>query len=306
MSNDETNFDSMDWLKAELEDTLDEDFELEMSEPALSLELRRIYKQKHPPTLNRATYFKNLLTLQAELIKLQDWVVHTGEKIAVVFEGRDAAGKGGVIKRITQRLNPRVCRVVALNKPTEREKSQWYFQRYVPHMPSGGEIVLFDRSWYNRSGVEKVMGFAAPDQVEKFFQDVIEFERMLVRSDVRLIKYWFSITDEEQQLRFMMRIHDPLKQWKLSPMDLQSRVRWEDYTKAKEQTLTRTNIPQAPWFIVEANDKKRARLNCIHHLLDQIPYEEVPNEHVSLPDRVFNPNYEREVLPPELQVPKRY
>lgn len=296
----------MDWLKAELEDTLDEDFELEMSEPALSLELRRIYKQKHPPTLNRATYFKNLLMLQAELIKLQDWVVHTGEKIAVVFEGRDAAGKGGVIKRITQRLNPRVCRVVALNKPTEREKSQWYFQRYVPHMPSGGEIVLFDRSWYNRSGVEKVMGFAAPDQVEKFFQDVIEFERMLVRSDVRLIKYWFSITDEEQQLRFMMRIHDPLKQWKLSPMDLQSRVRWEDYTKAKEQTLTRTNIPQAPWFIVEANDKKRARLNCIHHLLDQIPYEEVPNELVSLPDRVFNPNYERAILPPELQVPKRY
>jgi polyphosphate kinase 2 len=235
------------------------------------MELRKIYKRKHPPSIDRQTYFKALLTLQAELIKLQDWVEHTGEKILVIFEGRDAAGKGGVIKRITQRLNPRVCRVVALNKPTERERSQWYFQRYVPHLPSGGEIALFDRSWYNRSGVERVMGFATPEQVEQFFQDVPEFERMLVRSGIRLIKYWFSITDEEQQLRFLMRIHDPLKQWKLSPMDLQSRVRWEQYTKAKEETFARTNSPEAPWFIVAGNDKKRARLNCIHHLLDQIP-----------------------------------
>ncbi|WP_295439053.1 polyphosphate kinase 2 [uncultured Thiodictyon sp.] len=295
-----------DWLAAELEDELDEDYELEMSEPELSLELRAIFKRKHPATLDRTTYFKALLSLQAELIKLQDWVEHTGEKVLVIFEGRDSAGKGGVIKRITQRLNPRVCRVVALIKPTERERSQWYFQRYVPHLPSGGEIVLFDRSWYNRSGVERVMGFASPDQVEQFFQDVPEFERMLVRSGIRLIKYWFSITDEEQQLRFLMRIHDPLKQWKLSPMDLQSRVRWEQYTKAKEETFARTNIPEAPWYIVEANDKKRARLNCIHHLIEQIPYVPVPHEEVTLPERVFNPDYEREPLPPELHVPKLY
>jgi len=295
-----------DWLEAELEDALDEDYELEISEPALSMELRRIYKQKHPPTIDRATYFKSLLTLQSELIKLQDWVEATGEKVLVIFEGRDAAGKGGVIKRITQRLNPRVCRVVALQKPNDRERTQWYFQRYVPYLPSGGEITLFDRSWYNRSGVERVMGFANEDQVEQFFQDTPEFERMLVRSGIRLIKYWFSITDEEQQLRFLMRIHDPLKQWKLSPMDLQSRVRWEAYTKAKEETFARTNIPEAPWYIVEATDKKRARLNCIHHLLDQIPYEDVEHEQITLPDRVFNPNYERKVLPQKLYVPKRY
>ena len=195
---------------------------------------------------------------------------------------------------------------MALAKPSDREKTQWYFQRYVPHLPAAGEIVLFDRSWYNRSGVERVMGFATSEQVEQFFNDVPEFERMLVRSGIRLIKYWFSITDEEQQLRFLMRIHDPLKQWKLSPMDLQSRARWESYTKAKEQTFARTNIPEAPWYIVQGNDKKRARLNCIHHLLDQIPYEDVPRENISLPDRVFNPDYERAVLPEELYVPSRY
>ena len=306
MNRSESKLEGMDWLKAELEDTLDEEYELELSEPVLSMELRKIYKKKHPESLNRASYFKALLTLQAELIKLQDWVSETGEKVLVIFEGRDSAGKGGVIKRITQRLNPRVCRVVALSKPSEREMSQWYFQRYVPHLPAGGEIVLFDRSWYNRSGVERVMGFATQDQVEQFFQDVPEFERMLVRSGIRLIKYWFSISDEEQQLRFLMRIHDPLKQWKLSPMDLQSRVRWEEYTKAKEETFKRTNIPEAPWYIVEGNDKKRARLNCIHHLLDQIPYGEVTSEHITLPDRIFNPNYERETLPEELFVPKRY
>jgi polyphosphate kinase 2 len=306
MSIDNTGTGAADWIQAELEDAFDEDIELEMAEPALSMELRRIYKQKHPDTIDRKTYFRALLTLQAELIKLQDWVQHSGAKVAVIFEGRDAAGKGGVIKRITQRLNPRVCRVVALTAPTERERTQWYFQRYVPHLPSGGEIVLFDRSWYNRSGVERVMGFATPDQVEQFFQDVPEFERMLVRSGIRLIKYWFSITDEEQQLRFLIRIHDPLKQWKLSPMDLQSRVRWEDYTKAKEETFVRTNIPESPWFIVEGNDKKRARLNCIHHLLDQIPYAEVPHVPITLPERVFNPDYEREELPRELHVPSRY
>jgi polyphosphate kinase 2 len=306
MSDPDENTDIKDWLEAELEDTLDEDYELEISEPALSMELRRIYKRKRPSGIDRREYFRALLTLQSELIKLQDWVQATGEKILVIFEGRDAAGKGGVIKRITQRLNPRVVRVVALPAPNDREKTQWYFQRYVPHLPAGGEIVLFDRSWYNRSGVERVMGFATDDQVEQFFQDVPEFERMLVRSGIRVIKYWFSITDEEQQLRFLMRIHDPLKQWKLSPMDLQSRVRWEQYTKAKEETFERTNIPEAPWYIVEGNDKKRARLNCIQHLLDQIPYEEIPGETVELPDRVFNPDYDRQTLPEELHVPKKY
>src|SRR5215469_14190239 len=295
-----------DWLEAELADTLDEDYELEISEPALTEEIRKIYNRAHPPSIPRVEYLRALLTLQAELIKLHDWVLFHKEKIVVLFEGRDSAGKGGVIKRITQRLNPRVCRVVALPAPTEREKSQWYFQRYVPHLPAGGEIVLFDRSWYNRAGVERVMGFATADEVEQFFHDVPEFERMLVRSGIRLIKYWFSITDEEQQLRFLMRIHDPLKQWKLSPMDLQSRIRWEAYTKAKEDIFARTNIPEAPWFIVEANDKKRARLNCIDHLLAQVPYEPVPHDHVSLPHRVFNPEYERKVLPPQLYVPGKY
>ncbi|MEM6635288.1 MAG: polyphosphate kinase 2 [Pseudomonadota bacterium] len=295
-----------DWLRQELADTLDEDYELEISEPALTMEIRRIYKKVHPPSIERRDYFMHLLRLQAELIKLQDWVQANGEKVVVVFEGRDSAGKGGVIKRITQRLNPRVCRVVALPAPTDREMSQWYFQRYVPHLPAGGEIVLFDRSWYNRAGVERVMQFASEDQVEQFFNDVPEFERMLVRSGIRLIKYWFSITDEEQQMRFLMRIHDPLKQWKLSPMDLESRVRWEDYTKAKEDTFARTNIPEAPWYIVQGNDKKRARLNCIDHLLSQIPYEAVVQEDVALPDRVHNSEYERVTLPPELHVPEKY
>jgi len=296
----------MDWLEAELMDALDEDYELELSEPALSEEIRKIYRKAHPPSIDRQTYFRELLRMQSELIKLQSWVQHTRTKIVVLFEGRDSAGKGGVIKRITQRLNPRVARVVALPAPSDREKTQWYFQRYVPHLPAGGEIVLFDRSWYNRAGVERVMGFATEDQVEDFFRDVPEFERMLARSGVTLIKYWFSITDEEQQLRFMMRIHDPMKQWKLSPMDLQSRVRWEAYTKAKEEMFFRTNIPEAPWHIVEGNDKKRARLNCIAHLLYQIPYDDVPQEDITLPDRVFNPDYERRVLPDELYVPERF
>jgi polyphosphate kinase 2 len=298
--------DLKNWVASELEDALDEDYELEISEPILAEALGKIYKSKHPKSMDRIAYFRALLELQSELIKLHYWVEQTGAKVAVLFEGRDSAGKGGVIKRITQRLNPRVVRVVALQKPTERERTQWYFQRYVPHLPSGGEIVLFDRSWYNRAGVERVMGFATAEQVEQFFQDVPDFERMLVRSGIKLIKYWFSITDEEQQLRFLMRIHDPLKQWKLSPMDLQSRVRWEDYTRAKEEMLERTNIPEAPWYIVEANDKKRARLNCIAHLLDQIPYSDIEHEPAILPDRVFDPNYEREKLPPNLYVPQRY
>ncbi|MBL8436587.1 MAG: polyphosphate kinase 2 [Zoogloeaceae bacterium] len=300
------NKDALDWLKAELDDELDEDFELELTESTLSLELRKVYKKQHADSLDRRVYFTELIRLQSELINLQDWVEQTGQKVVVIFEGRDSAGKGSVIKRITQRLNPRVCRVVALAKPSDRERTQWYFQRYVPHLPAAGEIVLFDRSWYNRAGVERVMGFATAEEVEQFFQDVPEFERMLVRSGIRLVKYWFSLADEEQQLRFLMRIHDPLKQWKLSPMDLESRVRWEDYTKAKEDMLARTNIPEAPWYIVEANDKKRARLNCIAHLLDHIPYEDVPRDPIALPDRVFNPDYERSAMPPELYVPKRY
>ena len=256
--------------------------------------------------MDSRSYLSGLIHLQAELIKLQDWVQNTGQKVVVLFEGRDSAGKGGVIKRITQRLNPRIARTVALPAPSDREKTQWYFQRYVPHLPAAGEMVLFDRSWYNRAGVERVMGFASEDQVEEFFRSVPEFERMLVRSGIIVVKYWFSITDEEQQMRFLMRIHDPFKQWKLSPMDLQSRVRWEQYTKAKEEMFARTNIPEAPWYIVEGNDKKRARLNCIAHLLSLMPYQPVDHEDISLPERVFNPDYERAVLPPELYVPSKY
>ena len=298
--------DNFSWLEAELNETYDEMFEAEFSEPMLPDEFWKIYKGERPDTLEKRTYFRNLLRLQMELIKLQDWVENTGSKVLIICEGRDGAGKGGVIKRITQRLNPRVARVVALPKPTEREMTQWYFQRYVPHLPAGGEIVLFDRSYYNRAGVERVMEFASDDQVEQFFRDVPEFERMLVRSGIIVLKYWFSISDEEQQLRFMMRIHDPMRQWKLSQIDLESRVRWEDYTKAKEEMFSRTNIPEAPWYIVEGNDKKRERLNCIEHILSQIPYSEVDNQKIELPDRVFNPDYERRVLPDKLYVPKIY
>jgi polyphosphate kinase 2 len=307
---DATNEDMMtgsqDWLDAELADTFDEEYELALEDDVLSKEISRIYSDRHPEMIDRRTYFQSLIRLQADLIKLQDWVQYHRKKVVVIFEGRDSAGKGGVIKRISQRLNPRVVRTVALPAPSDRERTQWYFQRYVPHLPAGGEIVLFDRSWYNRAGVERVMGFATEDQVEEFFRDVPEFERMLVRSGIVVVKYWFSITDEEQQMRFLMRIHDPMKQWKLSPMDLQSRVRWEQYTKAKEEMFDRTNIPEAPWYIVEGNDKKRARLNCISHLLSLLPYEPVPHEEVILPERVFNPDYERAVLPPELYVPQRF
>ncbi len=306
MSPADTEKTAEDWLEAELLDSFDEEVELEMEDAVLSMKIREIYRKAHGPSIPRPEYFRALLHLQAELIKLQDWVVASGEKVVVLFEGRDSAGKGGVIKRITQRLDPRVVRTVALPAPSSREMSQWYFQRYVPHLPAGGEIVLFDRSWYNRAGVERVMGFASDRQVEDFFRDVPEFERMLVRSGIKVVKYWFSITDEEQQMRFLIRIHDPLKQWKLSPMDLQSRIRWEDYTKAKEEMFERTNIPEAPWYIVPGNDKKRARLNCIDHLLTLFPYEEVPHEDAVLPDRVFNPNYERSTLPPELYVPSKY
>jgi polyphosphate kinase len=215
------------WLELAIEDDLDEELEQEIDDTRFPPELRALLQQRQKSTIDRRLYFNELLRLQGELVKLQDWLQHHRKKVVVLFEGRDSAGKGGVIKRIMQRMNPRICRVVALPAPSDREKTQWYFQRYVSHLPAGGEMVLFDRSWYNRAGVERVMGFAGPDQVEEFFRDVPEFERMLVRSGVILVKYWFSITDQEQQLRFLMRIHDPIKQWKLSPMDLQSRVRWE-------------------------------------------------------------------------------
>ncbi|MEY4548851.1 MAG: polyphosphate kinase 2 [Pseudomonadota bacterium] len=293
---------SDEWLDIEVDDILDEELELELG----NARERRGGTEENGAALKRRDYFRHLLQLQTELIKLQTWVAHSGAKLVVLFEGRDSAGKGGAIKRITQRLNPRVCRVVALAAPTDREQTQWYFQRYVANLPARGEIVLFDRSWYNRAGVERVMGFATPDQVEQFFHDVPDFERMLVRSGIVLIKYWFSITDKEQQMRFLLRIKDPMKQWKLSPMDLQSRVRWEDYTTAKEEMLTRTNIPEAPWFIVEGNDKKRARLNCMAHLLKQLPYAEVPQEDIRLPQRVFHTEYERKPLPSELYVPQVY
>jgi polyphosphate kinase 2 len=292
-------------IGADLRDSLDEELELELDDRELE-QFRAAKPQNGHPELDRHVYFKELFRLQGELVKLQDWVQHNKLKVVVIFEGRDSAGKGGVIKRITQRLNPRVCRIAALPAPNERERTQWYFQRYVAHLPAGGEIVLFDRSWYNRAGVERVMGFCNEGQVDEFFRSVPEFERMLVRSGIILIKYWFSITDEEQQFRFLMRIHDPLKQWKLSPMDVQSRSRWEQYTKAKEEMLHRTHIAEAPWWVVEAVDKKRARLNCIAHLLEQIPYDEVHRDPVVLPDRVHDPAYRRETIPQEMYVPSAY
>lgn len=294
-------------LYNEILDELDEELEQELDDQRL--ENLALDADLPPPTsqdIERKLYFRELLRLQTELIKLQDWVVHKKLKLVVLFEGRDAAGKGGAIKRITQRLNPRVCRVAALPAPSERERSQWYFQRYASHLPAGGEIVLFDRSWYNRAGVEKVMGFCNNEEYEEFFRSVTEFEKMLVRSGIILIKYWFSITDDEQQRRFWMRIQDPLKQWKLSPMDLESRRRWEAYTKAKEVMLERSHIPEAPWWIVEAVDKKRARLNCIHHLLSQVPYAEVDRPVIELPPREYHPDYSRAPVAQEIFVPSVY
>ena len=250
-----------DRIHAEMMDSFDEELELEIDDDLLDALTNEFEGDPAEKTVDRRLYFKELFRLQGELVKLQSWVQHQKLKVVVIFEGRDSAGKGGVIKRITQRLNPRVCRVAALPAPNERERTQWYFQRYVSHLPAGGEIVLFDRSWYNRAGVERVMGFCSEADVEEFFRSVPEFERMLVRSGIILIKYWFSITDEVQHLRFTMRIRDPLKQWKLSPMDVEARSRWEQYTKAKEAMLERTHIAEAPWHLVEAVDKKKARLN---------------------------------------------
>ena len=296
---------SQDHYRA-FDDLIDEILELDFEDMVVSKKLRQAYQNKHSSDLNSKDYYHHLLDLQSEMIKVQDWVKETGAKILIICEGRDSAGKGSVIKRISQRMDPRVARVVALPKPTDREMSQWYFQRYVPHLPAGGEIVFFDRSWYNRAGVERVMEFASHDEIEQFFQDVPEFEKMLVRSGIILLKYWFSISDEEQQMRFLMRIHDPMKQWKLSEMDLQARVRWEQYTKAKEEMFERTSIAEAPWYIVEGNDKRRERLNCMAHILSKIPFKEIKQEKVSLPNRVFNPDYERQTLPNALYVPKMF
>ena len=293
-------------IAAEMADSFDEELEMELDDGRLDELIALHSDQTHGSSVDRHLYFKELFRLQAELVKLQDWVVNQKLKVVVLFEGRDAAGKGGVIKRITQRLNPRVCRVAALPAPSERERSQWYFQRYVSHLPAGGEMVLFDRSWYNRSGVERVMGFCSENDVEAFFKAVPQFEQMLIDSGIILLKYWFSITDDEQHLRFQMRIHDPIKQWKLSPMDLESRRRWEAYTKAKEATMEHTHLPNSPWWIVEAVDKKKARLNCINHLLSQIPYDAVEHAPITLPERVHNPNYTRMPLPREMYVPTVY
>jgi polyphosphate kinase 2 len=293
-------------MEGEMQDSFDEELEMELDEARLERLLSDNGIEGHTDRLARHIYFKELFRLQHELVKLQDWVVHNKLKVVVLFEGRDAAGKGGVIKRITQRLNPRVCRVAALPAPNERERTQWYFQRYVQHLPAAGEIVLFDRSWYNRAGVERVMGFCTEAELEEFFKTVPSFEKMLIGSGIILLKYWFSITDEEQHMRFQTRIFDPIKQWKLSPMDLESRRRWEQYTKAKEAMMERTHIPEAPWWVVEAVDKKRARLNCIAHLLSAIPYGEVEHAPVQLPERVRNPDYHRGPIPREMYVPAVY
>ena len=256
--------------------------------------------------IDKKIYEKELARLQVELVKLQEWVRHKNLKVVVIFEGRDAAGKGGVIKRITESLNPRACRVVALPAPTEREKTQWYFQRYVPHLPAGGEIVLFDRSWYNRAGVERVMGFCTDDEYAEFLRSVPEFERMLVRSGIILIKYWFSVSDKEQEVRFQERINNPTKRWKLSPMDLNSRARWMEYSKAKDEMFAHTDIKQAPWHVVNADNKRCARLNCIHHLLSMIPFEDLTPEPIALPPRQTDGGYVRPPFTDQTFVPAIY
>jgi len=292
-------------LQREVLDSYDEELELELEDRPFDAAGREI-ALSDAEKRERRRYFAELLRLQGELVKLQDWVVATGHKVVILFEGRDAAGKGGVIKRITQRLNPRVCRVAALPAPNDRERTQWYFQRYTAHLPAAGEIVLFDRSWYNRAGVERVMGFCSDEQYEEFFRTVPEFEKMLVRSGIQLIKYWFSISDEEQHLRFLSRIQDPLKQWKLSPMDLESRRRWEAYTQAKEVMLQRTHIPEAPWWVLHGDNKKKARLNCIDHLLSQVPYHEIEHAPVQLPQRERHKDYIRRPVPRHMLVPNKY
>ena len=256
--------------------------------------------------LGKKAYEKELARLELELIKLQEWIKHAGLKVVVTFEGRDAAGKGGTIKRITQSLNPRICRVVALAAPTERERTQWYFQRYVAHLPAAGEMVLMDRSWYNRAGVERVMGFCTEDEYQEFLRACPEFERMLIRSGITLIKYWFSVSDAEQERRFQRRLQDPTRRWKLSPMDLKSRELWIEYSRAKDDMFHYTDTKQAPWYVVQADDKRRARLNCISHLLEQIPYQDLTPEPIRLPPRRDDGGYVRPPMSDQTFVPDRY
>jgi len=256
--------------------------------------------------IKNSVYEKELFRMQLELVKLHEWIKQTGLKVVVIFEGRDAAGKGGVIKRITQHLNSRICRVVALPAPTERETTQWYFQRYVPHLPAAGEMVLFDRSWYNRAGVERVMGFCSEDEYSEFLRSCPEFERMLVRSGIILIKYWFSVSDEEQERRFQSRLEEPHKRWKLSPMDLESRSRWIEYSKAKDRMFAHTDIKQAPWYVVKSDIKKHARLNCIAHLLSMIPYEDLTPEPIELPHRKDSAGYVRPPFTDQTFIPDEY
>ena len=260
----------------------------------------------HSNGISKKEYNKAFDQLQIELVKLQKWIRTQGLKVVVIFEGRDAAGKGGAIKRITQNLNPRICRVVALATPTEREKTQWYFQRYVPHLPAAGEMVCFDRSWYNRAGVEKVMGFCTPEEHEEFLRSCPEFERMLVRSGIILIKYWFSVSDEEQERRFRNRIDDPIRRWKISDMDVESRKHWVEYSKAKDTMFAHTDIKQAPWFVVQGDNKRRARLNVMSHLLDQVPYREVPEPKITLPPQQDEIGYVRPPMTDQTFVPERY
>ena len=256
---------------------------MDATAPADATALDKVTNKKGQ--LRNRIYERELRRLQIELVKLQEWIKAEGVKVVVIFEGRDAAGKGGVITRINAVTNPRVVRTEALGTPTEREKSQWYFQRYVSRLPAGGEVVLFDRSWYNRAGVERVMGFCTEDQYREFMRSCPEFERMLVRSGIHLIKYWFSVSDEEQERRFQARVDDPTKRWKLSPMDLKSRELWLDYSKAKDEMFAHTDIKQAPWYVVEADDKRRARINCISHLLSMLPYEDLTPGPIELPER---------------------
>lgn len=260
-------------------------------------------KKKHK--ISTKVYYEKLTELQLELVKLQEWVKENGLRVVVIFEGRDAAGKGGVIKRITEKMNPRVARVVALGIPTEKEKSQWYFQRYVQQLPSAGEIVLFDRSWYNRAGVEKVMGFCTDAQYEEFLRSCPSFEKMLIRSGIILVKYWFSVSDDEQEKRFQDRINDPLKRWKISPMDMEARKRWIDYSRAKDNMFAYTDIKQSPWYVVDADIKKHARINCISHLLSKVPYKDLTPDHITLPDRqnegsYIRPPFEEQTLVPDI------
>ena len=263
-------------------------------------------EKKDHRLISKKKYNKELRKLEIELIKLQEWVKQKQLKVVVLFEGRDAAGKGGVIKRISGPLNPRICRIAALGTPTEREKSEWYFQRYVEKLPVGGEIVLFDRSWYNRAGVEHVMGFCTDEQYEEFFRSCPEFEQMLIRSGIILIKYWFSVSDEEQENRFQDRLNDPTKRWKLSPMDVKSREKWVEYSKAKDEMFIHTDTKHSPWFVVPADNKKLARLNCISHMLSLIPYEELPSEPIVFPPRIESQDYVRTPMSDQTFVPDRY